>query len=167
MGPSQSLSQIQSDWWSCFLLGNTNDGLIDCYSLQAVRCKRAKQVENSLVLHMALCFIHPIHSDNAANVIWLVKKRLDTICDSGCDGPDTTPFIYRGAYLDYFFIYTFQAFFFRNWSRRDGLICEGSGNCQSVPGSGLGCPACRMKRCIKAGMSLTGNPVLATPWQPP
>ena len=33
--------------WRRFLIGNTNDGLIDCYSSQAIRCKQAKQVENS------------------------------------------------------------------------------------------------------------------------
>ncbi len=63
-----------------FLLGNTNDGLLDCHSLEAIRCKHAKQLENishsCLVLHTALCLIHPAHSDNAANEIWL-RKRLD------------------------------------------------------------------------------------------
>ena len=66
-------------WSCCFLLGNTNDGLIDCHHLQAIRCKQAKQLENScLVLHMISCFIHPTHSDNAANEIWL-RKRFDAI----------------------------------------------------------------------------------------
>ena len=53
-------------------------------------------------------------------------------------------------------IFSFQAFFYRNWSRRASLVCEGSGTCVSVPGSGLSCPGCRMNRCLKAGMSLTG-----------
>ena len=43
--------------WSCFLLGKSNDGLIDCHSLQAIRCKWAKQTgrkisHSCLVLHM-------------------------------------------------------------------------------------------------------------------
>ncbi len=58
---------------SRFLLGKTNDGLIDCHSSQAIRCKPAKQVEYFTWVYASF---HPTHSDNAANVI-LLKKSID------------------------------------------------------------------------------------------
>ncbi len=82
---------------SRFLNRITNDGLIDCHSSQAIRFKRAEQVENSyfcslgllaliyatakslsLVLYFTWVYasFHPSHSDNAGNVI-LLRKHID------------------------------------------------------------------------------------------
>ncbi len=48
-----------------FLLGNTNDGFIDCRSLQATRCKWTKQVEinqcNNIISHSCLVLQVDVH----------------------------------------------------------------------------------------------------------
>ena len=69
--------------WSRFLLSNTNDGLIDCHSLQAIRYKQVTVVTVTIVLSFILPYASFItHSDNAADVIWL-KKRLDACFTHG------------------------------------------------------------------------------------
>ena len=54
--------------WRRFLIGNTNDGLIDCHRLQAIS-------HSFLVLHMGFFFLHPMYSGNVA-LCDLIKKTF-------------------------------------------------------------------------------------------
>ncbi len=65
-----------------FYLKKTDNGLIDCHSLEAIRYKQAKQAENSqvqcshscLVLQLDICLVNPTNFDNAATVFWHSKQ---------------------------------------------------------------------------------------------
>ncbi len=54
-----------------FFIWNTNDGLIDCHRVQAIRCNLPFL---SCISHRFI-LLHPLHSDNAGNVVSLRKRH--------------------------------------------------------------------------------------------